>query len=131
MILEEFNKKYIYQSDLDKYGYNDIWEIPKEESDGFIRSDCESYCRFLKNNIKEFKDWNYYFCKLNNIGHCILIKDNMVIDCNTRSVVTLELYLQLYNITELKKYSQFIIFGKILNTKILLLYKLIKDRISR
>ena len=98
MTLEQFNNKYKYQTDKERFKTSlDIWELPKDAD--IIRADCESYCRYLKNNIAEFKDWEYYYCKLNGNGHCVLCKDGYVIDCNIRQVVTYEKYCSLFNIT--------------------------------
>lgn len=106
MTLEEFNKKYIYKSDKEKYNTSlfDIWEIPKEVN-GKIEADCESYCRFIKVNIEWFKDWEYWYCKLDGIGHCVLIKGGMIIDCNIRDVVSLDSYCKMYRVEGFKKYS--------------------------
>lgn len=48
MTLFELNKIYKYKSDLEKYGFSEVWEIPKVSDDGFVYADCESYCRYLK-----------------------------------------------------------------------------------
>lgn len=116
--LQEFNKIYRYKSDFDKYSTNlDIWEVP-EIVNGFVHSDCESYCRFLKSKIKGFEDWEYYYCKLGGNGHCILYKNGDVIDCNSRVVMSLDQYSRIYSITELKKYSWFVIASKIAFAKV-------------
>lgn len=112
MTLKEFNDKYRYESDSVRFGTKlDIWELPKDGD--VIRADCESYCRFLKNNIDEFKDWEYYYCKLSGSGHCILYKNGDVIDCNARVILSLEQYGRIYSITELKKYNWFVVASKI------------------
>lgn len=115
MTLEQFNKQYKYKADLEKYNTSlfDVWEIPKLEN-GIYYGDCESYCRFLKENIEEFKDWDYYYCKLNGIGHCVLIYKGKIIDCNIQKVVSIESYTMMYNITYLKKYSCLTVLFKIL-----------------
>lgn len=112
MTLKQFNRKYIYKSDKERFNISlDIWELPKDAD--IVYADCESYCRFLKSNIKEFKDYEYYYCKLNGTGHCILYKKGNVIDCNIKSVVSLDYYLRIYDMTELKKYNWFVVFSKI------------------
>lgn len=123
MTLQEFNSKYIYQSDRDKFNFIEVWEIPKEDSDGKIRADCESYCRFLKENISEFKDWDYYYGKLSDNGHCILYKNGDVIDCNIKNVVTIEQYYNLYKVSDFKKYNPILIFIKIALAKLFILGK--------
>lgn len=122
--LEQFNKQYKYKSDLEKYGTSlfDVWEIPKIEN-GFYYGDCESYCRFLKENIEEFEDWDYYYCKLNSIGHCVLMYKGKIIDCHIQKVVSLETYKMMYNINNLKKYGVFVVLSKILVSYLFLLYK--------
>lgn len=114
MTLQEFNKMYKYQSDIDKYGFSEVWEIPRVSDDGFVYADCESYARYLKNRIPEFKDWNYYYCKLDGVGHCVLVKDNDVIDCNIKRVVSLEQYYRIFTITGLVKYNMFVLASKVI-----------------
>ncbi len=114
MTLEEFNSRYIYKSDKDKFNFFEVWEIPKLEKDGFYYGDCESYCRFLKENIKQFKEWNYYYCKLNGVGHCILSNEALVIDCNLRQTMLKDKFIEKYKITNLKKYNLFVVFSKII-----------------
>ena len=122
MILEEFNSKYKYQSDKEKFGFIEVWEIPELQEDGFYYGDCESYCRFLKNNIPEFKDWEYYYCKLNGVGHCILHKNGDIIDCNTRAVLSCESFYKTYKISDMKKYNKVLIWNKIIFSKGYLLW---------
>lgn len=117
MTLKEFNYKYRYKTDKDKFGFFEVWDIPKLQDDGFYYGDCESYCLFLKNNIEQFKDWDLYFCKINGNGHCILYKNGDVIDCNTQKIVSFEQYCKLYKVTEFKKYNWFVVFSKILFSK--------------
>lgn len=124
MILVEFNSKYSYQTDTEKYGFSDVWEIIEPDSEGKYRGDCESYARTLKNLIPEFKDWEYYYCKLYGEGHCLLYKDGNVIDCNVKKVVSFDEYCSMYKVTEFKKYSKFTIISKIIFGKLL---RIIKD----
>lgn len=119
MILEEFNKVYKYKSDVEKYGFLEVWEIPELEEDGFIYGDCESYCRFLKNKVAGFKDWDYYYCKVNGEGHCVLYKDGDVIDCVHKRIVTLEQYTANGKITDFRKYGRFTVISKIVVGKVL------------
>lgn len=121
MTLEQFNKKYKYQSDKERFNTSlDIWELPIDIN--IIRADCESYCRFLKNHIEEFSDWDYYYCKLSGNGHCVLYKDGNVIDCNIMSIVALEQYNRIFTVTELKKYNWFVIASKIAFAKVYTLF---------
>ena len=118
MTLKEFNNKYQYKTDKDKFGFFEVWDIPKLQDDGFYYGDCEDYAIFLKHNIVGFKDWSYYYCKLNGNGHCVLYKDGHIIDCNTRQVVTYEKYCSLFNITKFKKYNWFVVVSKIMFAKV-------------
>ncbi len=118
MTLEQFNSKYKYQTDKEKFGFIEVWDIPKLQDDGFYYGDCESYCLFLKNNIEQFENWDLYYCKLNGIGHCVLYKDGNVIDCNIKSIVSLEYYCKVFIATELKKYHWFVVGSKIAFAKV-------------
>ena len=115
--MQIFNKQYKYKSDKEKFGFIEVWEIPRLQNDGFYYGDCESYCLFLKNHIEQFKDWDYYYCKLNGVEHCVLYKNGDVIDCNTQKIVSFEQYCKLYKVTEFKKYNWFVVFSKILFSK--------------
>lgn len=117
MTLKEFNNKYQYKTDKDKFGFFEVWEIPKLQDDGLYYADCESYCRFLKHNIPQFENWDLYYCKLNGIGHCVLYKNGDVIDCNTQKIVSFEQYCKMYKVTEFKKYNWFVVFSKMLFAK--------------
>lgn len=121
MNLKDFNSRYKYQSDKEKFNTSlDVWEIPKQSEDGFIYGDCESYCRYLKNNISEFKDWDYYYCKLNGVGHCVLYKNGDIIDCNFRAVLSIDAYCRIYDISDFKKYNWFTVFSKVLISSLFL-----------
>lgn len=126
-MLEQFNKQYKYKSDSEKYGTSlDVWEVISSSSQGVYEGDCESYCRTLKSINKQFKDWDYYYCKLDGIGHCILVKNGdvgEVIDCNTQSIVTFENYCKIYKVTGFKKYNWFVVFSKILFSNMYLFYR--------
>lgn len=123
MTLSQFNKQYKYKSDKEKFNTSlDIWEIIKPIN-GVYCGDCESYCRTLKNIDKQFKDWNYYYCKLNGEGHCVLSNGAMIIDCNSQQTMLKDKFMQKYNITELKKYNKFVIFSKYLFAKVFLFFK--------
>lgn len=123
MTIQELNKKYVYKTDLEKYGTSlDVWEIP-EEVDGKIESDCESYVRLLKAKVDGFKDWSYYYCKLNGNGHCVLIKNTDVIDCNVRQIVSIDDYCRMFKVTELRPFTRFQVMSKIIVTQIFLLWR--------
>ena len=118
MTLKEFNNKYQYKTDKDKFGFFEVWDIPKLQDDGFYYGDCEDYAIFLKHNITQFENWDLYYCKLNGNGHCVLYKDGNVIDCNIKSIVSLEYYNKVFIVTELKKYHWFLVASKIMFAKV-------------
>ena len=119
MTLEEFNLKYRYKTDKSKFGFIEVWDIPKLQEDGFYYGDCESYCRFLKNNIEQFKNWDYYYCKVSGEGHCVLYRDGDVIDCNHKRIITLEQYMANGKIADFRKYGLFTVISKIVVGKVL------------
>ena len=119
MILKEFNSKYKYQSDKEKFGVTEVWELPEISEDGYIYGDCESYCRFLKNKVDGFKDWDYYYCKVSGEGHCVLYKDGDVIDCIHKRIIALEQYTAGGKITDFRKYGRFTVISKIVIGKVL------------
>jgi len=121
MVLQEFNNKYQYKTDKERFNTSlDIWELPTDSD--IIEADCESYCRFLKNNVEGFSDWDYYYCKLTGNGHCILHKNGNVIDCNVKGIVPLEQYDRMFVVTELKKYNWFVVGSKIAFAKVYTLF---------
>lgn len=122
MTLEEFNSKYVYKTDKEKFGFIEVWEIPELQNDKYY-GDCESYCLFLKNKIEKFEEWELYFCKLNGNGHCVLSNGALIIDCNSKKTMLKDKFIEKYKITELKKYNKFTIFSKYIFTKIYLFFK--------
>jgi predicted transglutaminase-like cysteine proteinase len=109
MILEQFNNQYKYQTDKDKFRLLEAWAEPKLQSDGFYYGDCEDYCIFLRHNIEEFEDWEYYYCKIlsNNKyeGHCILSNGTLAIDCNIQNPILLDDYITVFKAIELRQYT--------------------------
>lgn len=124
MTLEQLNKNYIYKTDQNQFGRVEHWQVMKPNEKGQFFGDCEDYCLTLKKLIPQFKDWDYYYCKLNNGGgHCILYKNGDVIDCNTQKIVSFEQYCKMYKVTEFKKHNWFVVFSKILFSNMYLLYR--------
>lgn len=124
MTLQDINNSWSYLSDNIKYGTKfDVWELPEPDEHGMYISDCESYCRLLRNKVELFKDWDYYYCKLDGIGHCVLIKNGDIVDCNVRCVVSLEHYCKIFRVTDLRRYSMFEVGSKILFGKGFLIWK--------
>lgn len=123
MTLKAFNNKYQYKTDKEKFGFFEVWDIPKLQDDGFYYGDCESYCLFLKNNIEQFKNWDYYYCKVSGEGHCVLYKDGDVIDCVHKRIITLEQYMANGKIADFRKYGLFTVISKIVVGKVLIWIK--------
>ena len=121
MTLEEFNSKYIYKTDKEKFSFIEVWEIPKLQN-GKYYGDCESYCLFLKNNIEKFEEYDLYYCKLDGIGHCVLSNGALIIDCNCKQPILKDIYFKQYIISDFKKYSKFTIFCKYLFAKIFTIF---------
>lgn len=119
MTLLDFNRIYKYKSDKKKFGFIEVWDTPKLQDDGYFYGDCEDYCIFLKHNFDEFEHWDYHYCTLDNQGHCVLIKDDFIIDCNSQKVMSLNEYKKLYNVANFKKYNWFTVFSKFVFGKIL------------
>ena len=118
MTLRDLNNNYIYQGDKSL----DSWQEMKQDKNGKYVGDCEDYCITVKKNIPEFKDWDYYYCKLNGVGHCLLYKRGEIIDCNTKRIMSFDQYNLIYRVTNLRKYNWFEIFSKMLISKIILIY---------
>lgn len=117
MTLEHLNKNYIYKTDQNQFGRVEYWQVMKPNEKGQYIGDCEDYCLTLQKLIPQFKDWDLYFCKINGNGHCILYKNDDIIDCNTQKIVSFEQYCKMYKVTEFKKYNWFVVFSKILFSK--------------
>jgi len=122
MTLTEFNTNYVYKSDHDKFGTRlDIWEVIQPDDNGTYLGDCESYCLSLQSYVENMSNVDLYYCKINGNGHCIMIKDNYVLDCNCRMWIHIDNYTKAYNMTDLRKYSKVeIVYKKIIRK----LYKL-------
>jgi predicted transglutaminase-like cysteine proteinase len=119
MTLSELNHRFLYVTDKELYGVSEYWS-ELEDVDNKLIGDCESYAITVKNNIDGFGSWDYYYCKLNGGGHCILVspyrKD--IIDNNTRKVVTMKEYLAMYKITDLRPYRWYELAWKFTQAKI-------------
>lgn len=126
MTLVQFNKQYKYKSDKQKFGFIEVWEIPELQQDGFYYGDCEDYAIFLKHNIPQFENWDYYYCDLDGVGHCVLIKNNSIIDCNCQSIMLIDKYKEVYNVSNFKKYNWFTVFSKFVFGKLFSLFAIIK-----
>ena len=119
MTLQDLNKNYIYQGDKSL----DSWQEMKPDKDGKYKGDCEDYCITIKKNIPEFKDWDYYYCKLEATGHCVLYKDDKVIDCNSRCILAFDTYCKSYKAEGFKKYCKFTVMCKMLVGRLISLLK--------
>lgn len=81
MTLEQFNGQYKYKTDKDKFGFFEVWDIPKLQDDGFYYGDCEDYCLTLQAKVEGYKDIELYYCHYNGQGHCIGNINGKWIDC--------------------------------------------------
>ena len=118
MTLQEVNSRFKYISDRGQYGRTEHW-AELEEMDGELVGDCESYAMTLKNQVEEFKDYDYWFCRLNGGGHCILMNGSKVIDNNCKSVMSLDTYMSKYAVADLSKYTKLGVWYRITITKLL------------
>jgi hypothetical protein len=104
---------YIYKRDLDKFGVKvDVWEVIEPDDKGIYYGDCESYCLTVDKLVPECKGVDLYFCRIRGGGHCIMIKDDMVLDCNAEDWTPIAEYTERYEMTGLKKYWKIAIWYK-------------------
>lgn len=109
MTLQELNLNYVYKADK----RFDTWQEMQPNADGKYMGDCEDYAITLKKRIPEFKNWDYYYCKLNGIGHCILSNGVLIIDCNSKATILKDKFMERYKIKNLKKYNKLQVLCKI------------------
>ena len=118
MNLQEFNKNYIYISDTIKFKRVEHWTVIKPDADGKYRGDCEDYVLTLKAKVDGFSDIDLYYCKIFGNGHCVGIRDGMIIDCNAQMWIDINEYTRLYKMTDFRKYNWFVLLFKKLQAKI-------------
>lgn len=118
MTLDQLNKNYIYTSDTIKFKRVEHWEIMTPDADGKYRGDCEDYVLTLKAKIDGFSNIDLYYCKIFGNGHCIGIRNGMIIDCNAKRWLDIHEYTAQYQMTDLKKYTWFILLFKKLQAKV-------------
>lgn len=118
MTLQEFNENYEYQSDTQKFGRKEVWEIIRPV-DGRYYGDCESYCLTVNKLVPGFEDAELHYCKINGVGHCVMVSNGMVLDCNNKKWQSLNYYTTKYKMTELSKYCTIGIVYRLLVTKLL------------
>ncbi len=114
MTLQEINKRFIYATDKDLTGFSEAW-LGLQEIDGKLMGDCEDYAITLKREVAGFHNWNYWYCKLNGEGHCILVSQSglNVIDNNIKNPISMETYLDIYDITNLRPYKWYELMWKL------------------
>ena len=117
MTLQELNENYIYQSDKDKFGYTEVWEVIKP-IDGTYKGDCESYMLTLLDMELIPKDTKLVYCKIDGVGHCIGVLDDMVIDCNCKKFMPIVDYANKYNMSDGRDYWKIEIWYKQIATKL-------------
>lgn len=118
MTLEDFNKNYIYVSDIVNHKRVEHWTVISPDPDGKYRGDCEDYLLTLIDKVDGFHRLELWYCKLNGEGHCIGRLPGpycptrgiygMWIDCNTKKLVR----SLPFNFTEKRKFSWFKVFVK-------------------
>jgi predicted transglutaminase-like cysteine proteinase len=118
MTLEDINRRFLYITDKARYGVEEYWN-PLEESDGNLYGDCESYAITLKREVSLFEDWNYYWCRMNGEGHCILSNGVDMIDNNVKQVTSLGKYKKMYDVTELRAFKWYELMWKFGSAKVL------------
>lgn len=118
MTLDEFNKLYRYKSDASVHGRIEHWTIIEPDDGGLYKGDCEDYCMTLKDKVNGFENGDYYFCKLDGVGHCVLVLDDKIIDCNVKKLITYDSYNSLFNVTDFKRINLFTYFVKITQSRI-------------
>jgi hypothetical protein len=119
MTLEEINNRFVYVTDKEQYGVDEYWEEGTIASDGNMYMDCESYAITCKKYIEDFKDWDYYWCRMNGEGHCILSNGVDMIDNNVQRVTSLDKYKKVYEVTELRQYRWYELMWKFGSAKVL------------
>lgn len=118
MTLKDFNEKYEYKSDKDKFGYTEVWEVGTPDKDGVYRMDCESYMLTLLDLDLISSETELYYCKINGEGHCIGVLGDKVIDCNCQEWMHINNYTEKYNMTNMRKYWKVEIWYKLVTTKL-------------
>lgn len=108
MTLEKVNKLFAYKSDKSLDSWTGLQSV-----DGRLVGDCEDYCITLKREVEYFKNWDYYYCKVNGNGHCILSNGIDMIDCNIKQVTLLEHYKQRPSVSNVYKFNWFVVFSKL------------------
>lgn len=124
MTLKELNSRFIYKLDSDQFGISEVWS-GLIEKDGKLYGDCEDYAITLKREAQGFQNWDYWYCKLNGGGHCILVSPDRssAIDNNTQRVVSLDTYLDMYVVTDLRQYRWYELLLKFMSAKLILYTK--------
>lgn len=118
MTLDNFNKNYIYVSDTVKFKRVEHWTVISPDADGFYRGDCEDYVLTLKAKVDSFKNIDLYYCKIFNNGHCVGVRDGMIIDCNVKRWLDIDMYRTQYQMTYFRKYTFIEILFKKIQAKI-------------
>ena len=129
MTLQELNERFEYKLDSEQFGFSEVW-LGLQEVDGKLVGDCEDYAITVKNNIEGFKKWRYHYCKLNGIGHCILVSPNGndMIDNNVQEVIGLDRYRTIYHVSKLRPYEWYELLWKFGSAKVLKLWFKLKGK---
>jgi predicted transglutaminase-like cysteine proteinase len=118
MTLDELNRRFVYKLDSEQFGFNEVW-LGLQDVDGKLVGDCEDYAISVKNKVPGFKDWNYYWCRMNGEGHCILSNGVDMVDNNVQRVISLDKYKKMCEVTELRPYKWYELVWKFGSAKVL------------
>lgn len=89
MNLAEFNSRYVYQTDKEQFGIDEVWEVMEPNVHGLYTGDCESYCLTLIDRVDGFQEMELWYATFGNYkyGHCVGKLGDKWIDCNTKKLV--------------------------------------------
>ena len=121
MTLQQLNNKFRYKTDKEQYGISEYWEELKTSPDGYMYGDCETYSITLKRRVDGFQNWKYWYCKLNDGGHCVLVSPDgsTVIDNNIQKPIMPIEYIDMYTITNFRKYKWYELLWKFGSAKVI------------
>lgn len=80
--------KFVYTHDKENYNREEDWRIPEVREDGKVYDDCDGYCMYLWDLLKNKYDLDSHviFCEIpvkeGYGGHAILYCEDWLMDCN-------------------------------------------------
>lgn len=123
MTLKELNDNFMYVSDVIKHKRIEHWSVMKPDEFGVYMGDCEDYAITVKHKVRVERNhtlhkWDYYWCRLSGVGHCVLSDGAYVIDNNIKQVIPKSQYFRIFDVTEFRKFTWFELFGKWVTSRI-------------